>query len=288
MRALPFPAPAQSLRPAVARQPARPARRPTAVRPIAPLLLLVIGLVACAGPTAAPPTPTAPLPTVASAIPSPPPTTAVPTPAPTGAPGTVDALLTVVPQNDDEQVRPEWPLDGVGVTIDEEGTRCRSLTAEELALLGDDDDFALGAGFVRVDLVEPGGPGCTEGVTVVDVGLGGVILTAEDLGEAEGWDAAPADARGAEDAVAAALETGDDPRAAEVLDRLGTTDYARQYAGVVEEGRRLLAVNAFCYVGEPSWVREHALFMDGGACFWQATVDPATGEVVSLTINGEA
>ncbi len=255
---------------------------------LAALSLLLTG---CAGNAGAPSSPST-LPT-SLALPTSLPTASAdpaPTDDPTASGGggeTTDAHLTVVDSTDDEQVRPEWPLDSLGVVIDEEGTRCLSLTGDELALLEDESTFALGAGYVDASLVSPSGPGCTEGLTTVDLGLGGVVLTAEEFGADQGGTPTVDDVLAAEAAVAAALPTSDDERAPQVAERY-PDDYARQYAGVVVDGRELLAINAFCYVSDASWLTSFQAFMDGGDCFWQAEVDVATGEVVTFSVNGEA
>lgn len=94
------------------------------------------------------------------------------------------------------------------------------------------------------------------------------------------------EATAAEAAIAAHLSTATDPREAEVAEQLAT--YTRQYVGIDRDGRRLVYANAFCDDAGLEPATELVLVADGGTCFWQAVVDPATGEIVSLTINGEA
>jgi len=66
--------------------------------------------------------------------------------------------------------------------------------------------------------------------------------------------------------------------------------YARQYVGVGDD-EDLVSVNALCEESLDSfedWEDEPILVNDGGPCFWQATVDLATGEVDPFTVNGNA
>jgi hypothetical protein len=65
------------------------------------------------------------------------------------------------------------------------------------------------------------------------------------------------------------------------LDRIGA--YYRQYTGIDGD---VVLVNASCDDFDGDW-REHWLLVDdGGACFWQATVEDR--EVTSLRVNGNA
>ncbi len=77
----------------------------------------------------------------------------------------------------------------------------------------------------------------------------------------------------------------------EVVETLGR--YTRQYLGAVDaDGARLVAVNALCTTdlgGEPDRLAtEVAVVMDGGACFWQATVDLTHRELRDVSVNGDA
>jgi hypothetical protein len=65
----------------------------------------------------------------------------------------------------------------------------------------------------------------------------------------------------------------------------------RQYVGVVVGGRRLVYVNAFpASILREGWHRpgEALIVCDGGAAFWGALYDPATGRFSGLAFNGEA
>ncbi|MGH2534945.1 MAG: hypothetical protein ACRDJW_22015 [Thermomicrobiales bacterium] len=65
--------------------------------------------------------------------------------------------------------------------------------------------------------------------------------------------------------------------------------YRRQYAGfVADDGRRLILVNAFCTDTGLDWRSQPVAVADGGACFFQLTYDPTTGDFSDLDVNGEA
>lgn len=65
--------------------------------------------------------------------------------------------------------------------------------------------------------------------------------------------------------------------------------YFRQYLGVIEKGKKLIYVNAFCYDAPvSSWHEKLVIILDGGTCCWQAFYDPTTNKFTSLRINGIA
>lgn len=69
--------------------------------------------------------------------------------------------------------------------------------------------------------------------------------------------------------------------------------YFRQYLGVLEGGRKLIYVNAFCGMinnGQPpkGWDEHLEEIMDGGNCVWQALFDIPTKKFVALSVNGRA
>jgi len=72
--------------------------------------------------------------------------------------------------------------------------------------------------------------------------------------------------------------------------------YDRQYVGAHLEGTgdeaQLVYVNALCAadvgVDLERMGTEVVIVMDGGACFWNATVDLGAGEIVSMSVNGDA
>ncbi|HZB89519.1 MAG TPA: hypothetical protein VE291_12725 [Terracidiphilus sp.] len=67
--------------------------------------------------------------------------------------------------------------------------------------------------------------------------------------------------------------------------------YFRQYLAIVQDGKRMIFVNAFCELEESEtngW-RKHLRFVyDGGKCFWRAFYDPSTQKFSNLTVNGYA
>jgi hypothetical protein len=64
-------------------------------------------------------------------------------------------------------------------------------------------------------------------------------------------------------------------------------EYKRQYVGIVENGRELILVNAFC-TNEFDWQEEAVIVSDGGDCFFRVIYDPTTGSFEGFEVNGEA
>ncbi|MGP3969225.1 hypothetical protein [Streptomyces sp. 6N223] len=74
--------------------------------------------------------------------------------------------------------------------------------------------------------------------------------------------------------------------------------YVRQYTELSGDGHRQLRVAGLCedFVAEPSepelpapdWTHEWITVADGGSCFWRASMDLATGEILSFSFNGVA
>jgi hypothetical protein len=81
-------------------------------------------------------------------------------------------------------------------------------------------------------------------------------------------------------------ECGESPVPERIRRELGS--YGRQYAGFTEDGRDLILVNAFCDAHDVDWQNEPVFILDGGACYFQITYDPATGDFFDLSVNGEA
>jgi hypothetical protein len=80
---------------------------------------------------------------------------------------------------------------------------------------------------------------------------------------------------------------GDSPAPEQIWQNLET--YHRQYAGfVADDGHNLILINAFCDDLGINWQSEPVVVMDGGACFFRLTYDPATGDFFDLRVNGEA
>jgi hypothetical protein len=63
--------------------------------------------------------------------------------------------------------------------------------------------------------------------------------------------------------------------------------YKRQYWGEIEEGRRVVFVNAMCRAPDV-WKQNKVLVLDGGDCFFQVKYDPERGIFYDLQVNGEA
>jgi hypothetical protein len=69
------------------------------------------------------------------------------------------------------------------------------------------------------------------------------------------------------------------------------SDYVRQYTGVEGAGERHLKVGGLCVDqldGFDSWEKSWVEVSDGGTCFWSATMDLASGEIIQFGFNGEA
>jgi hypothetical protein len=67
--------------------------------------------------------------------------------------------------------------------------------------------------------------------------------------------------------------------------------YVRQYTGVASDDLQQLVAHGFCdsaadddFGWQDGWIEVN----DGGACFWDATLDLATGTIVRFTFNGSA
>jgi hypothetical protein len=127
-------------------------------------------------------------------------------------------------------------------------------------------------------------------------GYEGVIVPEEDAGEfstyfPEGqlisvWTPTVAEIEALERDLPGYLqdEAAGNP-SANFSDRL--PEYKRQYVGIVENGRELILVNAFC-TNEFDWQEEAVIVSDGGDCFFRVIYDPTTGSFEDFEVNGEA
>jgi len=96
-----------------------------------------------------------------------------------------------------------------------------------------------------------------------------------------------ADVRRFEDQVDAALPGAANPHGDDAPDDLD--GYVRQYTGVEGGGARHLVVAALCSPEQfPDWETQWIFVSDGGTCFWDATMDLATGEILGLSFHGQA
>lgn len=66
------------------------------------------------------------------------------------------------------------------------------------------------------------------------------------------------------------------------------SEYTRQFRGITIEGQPVLNVGYFCDMDVAElqlyWVEVN----DGGDCYFDFNYDPTTGEILRLTVNGEA
>ena len=118
---------------------------------------------------------------------------------------------------------------------------------------------------------------------------------AEDLDVAAGfgfpaeyWTPSEAEVRALENGLIAFLQDKSaqfNSQRAPIWERL--TEYNRQYAGLIMEGRTFIYANFFCD-SMTDWKKDFVFVMDGGDCFFQFKYDPATGEFFDLQVNGEA
>lgn len=144
----------------------------------------------------------------------------------------------------------------------------------------------------------PGGGGTT-GTTVGGAGWQGALLDAhlDWLQLADGtlidegvgsFRPSADDAARFEAALPAALPTATNPSGETVGDE-DLAGYVRQYTGVEADGHRHLVVGALCAPDDfPEWRTQWIEVMDGGACFWDATMDLDTGEIIRLGFHGAA
>ncbi len=64
--------------------------------------------------------------------------------------------------------------------------------------------------------------------------------------------------------------------------------YSFQYQGQLDDGQRVIFVNAFC-ISPPEYAqRQFVLVFDGGPCFFQVKYDPNKKRFFQLMFNGEA
>jgi len=96
------------------------------------------------------------------------------------------------------------------------------------------------------------------------------------------------DARRFEQQLPAALATATNP-SGEIVTADDLDGYVRQYTGVEGGGARQLVVSALCSPEDfPEWETQWIEVSDGGACFWDATMDLESGEILRLYFHGQA
>jgi len=65
--------------------------------------------------------------------------------------------------------------------------------------------------------------------------------------------------------------------------------YARQYFGILVQGRRLIYINAFLEpMANKEWQQYAIVICDGGSGAWGAVYDPASRSFSSLVFNGSS
>lgn len=72
--------------------------------------------------------------------------------------------------------------------------------------------------------------------------------------------------------------------------------YVRQYTELRGDGHRQLVVQGLCEefteepdepeLSAPDWTTEWIAVADGGSCFWNASMDLASGEILAFSFNG--
>ena len=103
----------------------------------------------------------------------------------------------------------------------------------------------------------------------------------------EYWTPAKEDVARLEEKIEFYLRKVSDKRSPALWSKL--RDYKRQYAGIVEGGRRKIYANFFCNNAKiTDWKMRPVAVEDGGDCFFQIKYDIEAGTFSDLYINGEA
>lgn len=155
------------------------------------------------------------------------------------------------------------------------------------------------------DLLDPGGllepePGTLvegdgyEGV-LLDAGLDwmqtadGTVVTDDDVASFVPTDE---DVARFETSLPDAVSTATDPGGEGPLTADDLRDHVRQYTGVADQRGedRQLVVAGICAeaAGDMEWQRGWIEVSDGGTCFWDATMDLATGDILRFSFHGSA
>jgi hypothetical protein len=101
------------------------------------------------------------------------------------------------------------------------------------------------------------------------------------------WTPVKEDVRKLEEKIEFHLRKVSDKRSPALWSKLA--EYKRQYAGIVENGRRKIYANFFCDRAKiTDWKTRPVAVEDGGDCFFQIKYDVDTGTFSDLYINGEA
>jgi hypothetical protein len=103
----------------------------------------------------------------------------------------------------------------------------------------------------------------------------------------EYWTPAKEDVAKLEEKIEFHLRKVSDKRSPALWSKLH--DYKRQYAGIVEGGRKKIYANFFCNSAKiTDWKARPVAVEDGGDCFFQIKYDIEAGTFSDLYINGEA
>lgn len=105
----------------------------------------------------------------------------------------------------------------------------------------------------------------------------------------ESWTPQPEQIAALEAALVPFLQNADDPWLKPdppIWERL--PDYERQYAGLVEEGQRIIYGNFFCDGEIFEWQQEWIVVDDGGDCYFQIKYDVERDRLFDLSVNGAA
>lgn len=103
----------------------------------------------------------------------------------------------------------------------------------------------------------------------------------------EYWTPTKDDVRQLEEKLEFYLRRVSDRRSPALWSKL--KDYRRQYAGIVENGRRKIYANFFCKTAQiTDWKMNPVAVEDGGDCFFQIKYDMDAGTFSNLYINGDA
>ncbi|HEX8649328.1 MAG TPA: hypothetical protein VF708_00690 [Pyrinomonadaceae bacterium] len=103
----------------------------------------------------------------------------------------------------------------------------------------------------------------------------------------EYWTPSKDDVRQLEEKIEFYLRKVSDRRSPALWSKL--KDYRRQYAGLVENGRKKIYANFFCKTAQiTDWKMNPVVVEDGGDCFFQIKFDIEAGTFSDLYINGNA
>ena len=101
------------------------------------------------------------------------------------------------------------------------------------------------------------------------------------------WTPTKEDVRKLEEKIEFYLRKVSDRRSPALWSKL--VEYRRQYAGIVENGRKKIYANFFCKTAQiTDWKMNPVAVEDGGDCFFQIKFDVEAGTFSNLYINGNS